>query len=455
MKLPKKMTFSSKKPTSSEAAAVEATDPALNIPREVLGPNAPMATIRDDECTIFTTFMTCYFGFYAVVCLAYPKLFVIMPYMPYWTELTDSECFIFRLFGIIALTFVFGPYMDETFGGSGVRMAAFTRQLGIANLLLFFLFVYYTFYAPLATAVVLTWQVQCVISTILLGWSITECITVETLVSFYAKANVSMYTFFGVALVAAPSDIFGTPSPLAYWSAWGPLAVLSARGLGIGLLSFVATGYYYSGAKMCKAFTVFNIINVGLFTMPAFFPGESAVDDMWQIQILISVILIIVGVYLEIIGATGPWKISPPIAWPSQPSTEQPIEIFNFVSFYFFVPFVLGFYYDPSMVPLAPLGFPMFVEEFNETSTWFSRAWATNVLMLMLGQYFLGLEPLPITKMYFIHNFGAVVLFIYGIFFTSMMNFVVAVGLLATQVVFVIWGGYVILPTKGYAPLLA
>jgi len=447
MGIMKKMTFSSKKPSSSETASVEATDPALDIPRDVLKTHAPMSTVSDDTSTRFTTFMTIFYGFYAVTLTVYPQIHVVSSYNPmaYWTELSDEMCFAFRLLGTTIFVLCFGPYMDETFGGPGVKMAAFTRMMGLATMFGFVVFLYYSFYAPLDTAVAFMWQGQTAFFALLLGWAITECISVETLVSFYAKYNTALYSFFGVGLVAAPDVLFGTPSPFAYWSVWGDLSLFAGRGLGIALLGLVSVGYYYSGAKMCKLYTAFNLINFGLFTMPSFFPGESAVVSMWMIQLLITVPVVYVGLYMELIGATGPWKVSVAV-----PSIGLSLNFFNFFQVIFFVPFIVGFYTNPNLVfgPANPVGFPMFLLEFNETSTWFCRAWATNVLMLMLAPYTFGLAALPVAKMWVVSYVGNASLFTYALFFTSMMNMIVVAPLFALQLGFIAWGVYVILPAQ-------
>ena len=57
----------------------------------------------------------------------------------------------------------------------------------------------------------------------------------------------------------------------------------TARGLGLGFITLAIIGYYYyrtSGGAYCKQLTVFNVILTGLFIIPAFFGGSSAVSGV-------------------------------------------------------------------------------------------------------------------------------------------------------------------------------
>ena len=183
-----------------------------------------------------------------------------------------------------------------------------------------------------------TWQAQTALAGLILAWNLIEAVGVEALVIFYARYNAAQYGLFGLTLISAPSLFFGPPSPVAYWSEWGELALMAGRGLGVGLTGVVLVGYYYHGAALCKLLTAFNVLNVALFAMPAFYAGASAVVPMWQIQLMLTLPLVVVGVYIEVIGATGPWslKLGCP-AWGAN------LETFNFVNALWFVPFVIGF----------------------------------------------------------------------------------------------------------------
>merc|ERR1712224_499004 len=110
---------------------------------------------------------------------------------------------------------------------------------------------------------------------------------------------------------------------------------------------------------------------------------------MWQIQFAIGLPPLVVGIYLEVIGATGPWSFSM-----ACPAWGLNVESFNFVNFLWFFPFIIGFATAPQLLfgPSNPLGLPMFLEDFDETSTWFCRAWVTLMLVLIFGPYLLGLN---------------------------------------------------------------
>ena len=103
--------------------------------------HAPTATVSDDEPTIFTTFMIVYYGFFGLSLLIHPYVFAASynP-LPYWTSMSDELAFAFRITGGAFLTLVLGPFMDEMFGGVGVVMSAFTRQLVFANTAIFLVF---------------------------------------------------------------------------------------------------------------------------------------------------------------------------------------------------------------------------------------------------------------------------------------------------------------------------
>ena len=315
----------------------------------------------------------------------------------YWTTISPSTAFAFRIAGGAFLTLILGPFLDEIFGGVGVLMKAFTRQCLIFNFIAFFLFLYFSFYAPLDDAIPFIWKGQTIFAGFVLAWSIIEAIPLQYLPGSYVLFNVLMYSGFGVGLTAIPDLAFGPPSPVAYWNEWGPLDVLTGRSLGLSLLILITLGAVYaSGPGYCKQVTAFNLINTGLFVLPAFYGGSSAVTSMWLIQFVFTVPIVLVGIYLELVGATGTW--APAF---SCPACGLNVESFNMFNLFFYLPFAAGFlspYANLMFGPNTPTGFPMFNQEFGETALWFTKAWATCVLLLTLGPYLFSLSPVKTAK---------------------------------------------------------
>jgi hypothetical protein len=296
------------------------------------------------------------------------------------------------------LTIVVGPFFDEMFGGPGVTMMAFTRQSCMLSILLFLLFLYYAFYAPIATAIPIIWQAQAAFQGVFVGWAIVEVVSSSaSLMEYYTLFLVLEFGFFGLSLASVPSLLFGPGSPFVYWNTWGDFAITVARSQGIGLLGLFVVGYYffskYKGfTKMC---TVWNIGITILCAIPAFYGGSSANASMWQIQFCMQLPTIIVGLYLELAGVTGPWEISC-----SCPSLGMNPETYNMFSLCFQFPFVVAFFYDPNMIfgPSTPTGFPMFKQDLTETGLWFGKGWGLTVLLTVLGPYLFGLPARGVTK---------------------------------------------------------
>lgn len=161
MGLTSKMSFKAKKSTTipSANAGVPGSQVAVASGFFAAAPVAPGAAQEDDdESTIFTTIMILYYGFFGLTMVAYPWVHAadVCPWNPlaYWTTISDETAMVFRLAGAGILALVLGPFFDDIFGGVGVQMKAFTRQCTVINVILFFTFLYYSFYSPLPTAVV-------------------------------------------------------------------------------------------------------------------------------------------------------------------------------------------------------------------------------------------------------------------------------------------------------------
>ena len=304
-------------------------------------------------------------GFFGITLLIWPWVHAADgPFynpMAYWTTISDELGFALRIAGVAMLTLVKGPFFDEMFGGPGVKMMPFARQMCYANILILFIFMYYSFYAPLATAISLIWKCQTYFAAAVVGWSVIEVVSSSASLKEMYKLFMAFYFgFFALGLVSLPSLWFGPPSPIKYWETWVPISLFCARSLGVGLLIAFIVGFYlhskYDGfAKMC---TVWNVAILGLATLPAYFQdGPSSVEYMWQIQLGMQIPVVMVGLYLELIRETGAWSLSL-----SCPSWGLNAATYLFVSLLWFFLFVIVFYVDPNMMfgPSTPTGFPMF-----------------------------------------------------------------------------------------------
>jgi hypothetical protein len=423
------------------------------LPKPTGAVHAPVGHDSDDEPSLFTTLMIFYYGFFGITLLVWPWVHAqdgpFYNPLAYWTTISDDLAFGFRVCGAAFLTLVKAPFFDEIFGGPGVKMMAFTRQMCMANLLLAAIFWYYSFYAPLDTAVPLVWKAQAVFQSFLAGWSITEVVSSSSaLKDMYTLFTAFYFGFFALSLASVPALLFGPPSPFTYWETWAPLSVFCGRCLGVGMLCAFILGYVlfskFDGfVKMC---TVWNVAIFGLATLPAYFQdGPSSNATMWQIQLCMQIPIVTVALYLELVGETGPWSFSLPCPqWGVNAST------FLFVSLFWYLPFVLAFYTDPNMIfgPSTPTGFPMFTMDIDETGLWFGKAWATVVLLVALGPYLFGLPAVKVVKQLTVAYFLFICYFIFYIATETFMNIMVVGPLVFVNFVFLAAGVYLSLPAQ-------
>jgi hypothetical protein len=423
-----------------------------------------------DVPTIFTTFMIFYLGFFGFTLLFMPGVFASdgLPFgltnpAAYWTTITDEMDFIFRIAGAGFLCLVLGPFMDDILGMSGtplgVSMSAFTHQMLIANFLTFAIFLYYTLWAPLGTAVPLTWMIQTFVAAFVFGWSLVE-VSSGKLISYYAIFCTLYYGGFSLMLLTVPDILFGPPSPIKYWESWPTMAVMTARFLGSVMLSVVIGGYYlyvYSSTSSAfgfvKACTTWNVLVGFTFILPAFFGEGSAVANMWQIQLVAQVPIIVVGLYIELSGMSGPWMFSPMCP----PKCGLNAETFNLVTFIWLVQFVPVMFTDPNMImgPEPITGLPMFMEPWEETAKFFGKSWAIAVLVLILGPYLYGFNHVAVAKQStfgffaFCSIFGA-----YFFFFPTLMNPMTMIPLAASNFLLFCFGLYVVLTAAPGTPMV-
>jgi len=407
------------------------------------------APTGDDEPTWFTTFSLFYYGFFGITLLLYPQIHtsdgggLFANPLAYWTSMTADMTAVFRIAGAGFLTLVTGPFFDEMFGGAGVTMMAFARQMCMINAILFVLFEYYSFYAPLATAAVFIWKCQAAFGGLVLGWNIVEVVS-SGLKEYYTLFITAEFGFFAVALATIPQTLFGPSSPFAYWNEWGDMALCTARSLGLAMFGLFIVGYYFFSSKpgYTKMCTLWNVVLTGLTCIPAFYGGTSAVASMWQIQVVLQLPALVVGLYLELSGATGPWALTI-----SCPAWGLNFDSFNMFSLLFNFPFAIAFYYDPNMMfgPSTPTGMPMFTEDMKETSLWFGKAWATAILMIALGPYLFGLSAKGVTKQLTVVYLFFVGLFAYSLYAYSIFEIMMVGPITGLNVILFLIGSYLTL----------
>jgi len=461
MGLTSKMSFKAKKSTTipSANAGVPGSQVAVASGFFAAAPVAPGAAQEDDdESTIFTTIMILYYGFFGLTMVAYPWVHAadVCPWNPlaYWTTISDETAMVFRLAGAGILALVLGPFFDDIFGGVGVQMKAFTRQCTVINVILFFTFLYYSFYSPLPTAVPLMWKAQAILGGLILGWNLVEAVPVLNLAAGYALVNSLQFGFFGLTLVSVPSILYGPPSPVAYWSEWNDIDLLTARGLGLGFITLAIIGYYYyrtSGGAYCKQLTVFNVILTGLFIIPAFFGGSSAIARMWEIQLAIAVPIVLVGLFLEINGATGSWVVNF-----SCPKCGLNAVSLNYFFLIWYLPFFASFAYDPDfMVGVnSPMPISMFIVPFGETSLFFVKVWCLAMLMILLGPFVFGLSHVSVAKQMMFAHVAYFGLFVYYLLETEVMEFMVMAPLSGLNLIFAILALIAVLPSNSGEAML-
>lgn len=453
----------SMKPSQKLAAAAPSGPKVASTGTQALPTSSTAAPVvesfsePDDEPTVFTTFMVAYLGFFGVTLLVYPYMFsATWNPMAYWTSISDELAFAFRMAGTGFLTLTLGPFLDEMFGGPGVVMKAFARQMLIVNVCVVLIFMYYTFYAPLENAVPLIWSGQTTFQAFLVAWNVIE-VTGAGLRDYYVLFNTFLYGFYALGLVAAPALFFGPGlSPFVYWNTWTELGLLCGRSLGIGLFCAVVAGYafyagYVSGGGFAKMFVVFNIINLGLFIGPAFYGGDSANESMWHIQVIMQVSLVFVGIYLDLAGYNGPLQLASPL-----PKCANDVTTFNFINLIWYLPFAVAFFTDPNMIfgPSTFTGFPLFLVDLDETSLWFGKAWATAMTMVVLGPYLFGLSHVKVAKQLTLAYIAFVGLFAYGLTSYSVFNFIMVAPLTGVNFLFFLWGLYLVLPGQSGEALL-
>ena len=162
--------------------------------------------------------------------------------------------------------------------------------------------------------------------------------------------------------------------------------------------------------------------------------------------------IVIVGLYLELSDATGPWK--PALSLPAKCGLNA--ETYNFVNVIWYLPFVIGFYVDPNMLfgPKAITGMPMFTMALDETGLWFGRAWATAMLMIVAGPYLFGFPHVKVTKQLTLSYLLFIGLFAYCIVNTSIMNITVIGPMTGINFLFFCAGLYCILPGQSGEAML-
>jgi hypothetical protein len=432
-----KLTPSKSKPAIFDTKKSESKKPLL--------PNQFPALATEDEVTFYTVFMLIYYGFFGLT-LLYPYVHAADgPFtnpLAYWTTMTPTMASIFRILACAFLTIVLGPFFDEIFGGTGVSMKAFARQTCMLNILTFFLFVYYGYYAPVPMEVVFVWKCQGAFGGFLVGWSLLEVFETPSLADFY-KAFMSLeFAFFSLTLATFPALFYGPGSPVAYWKTWTDFGLCTGRSLGMTMgVAFILGYVYYSKTPgYCKMLTLWNVAIVALMCIPAYYGGSSSVETMWEIQIVVQIPLLVIGLYLEIVGATGGNTINF-----GCPTWDGKVESFNFFNFLFNIGFAIGFLYDPNAIfgPNNILGGPaLFAVQADETAVWFGKAWALATMMIILGPYLFGLPANKVAKQMVLVYLFNVGIFGYTLYYLSVFNFSFAAPMCGLQVLLVGWGLY-------------
>jgi hypothetical protein len=313
---------------------------------------------------------------------------------------------------------------------------------------------YYSFYAPIPTAAPLVWEVQTITCGLICGWNLVEAVPALTLASGYALFNALMFGFFGITLATVPSLLYGPPSPIAYWTVWEDIDLLAARGLGIAMIGLVLIGYYYyraAGGSFCKQMTIWNLILNGLLCIPAFYGGESSVESMWLIQLCVDLPVLIVGIFLEINGATGKWVIDFKC-----PECGLNCPSLNYFFLIWYLPFILGFYINPNYMfgPAGPMPVSMFLVPFGETSLFFTKVWVTAMLVTVLGPFVFGLSHASVAKQLMFAHLAYFGLFLYVLLEQEIMNVLLMGPLSGLNLVFFLLALYAVLPAQSGEELL-
>jgi hypothetical protein len=428
--------------------------PFISKPAPKIPPEDP-----DDEATWFTTFMVIYFGFFGITLLVYPQVHTSQQFpfpfdnpIAYFTKMSEETAMPFRLAASFMLAMIGGPFCDEIFGTIGVKMKAFSMQMFLVNTLLFFVFMFYSFYDPLSIAISLIWKAQAYFNAFLFAWSIIEVTETANLVKYYTAFTAVYFGGFAVMLSSVPDLVFFTPSVMAYWTGGASeLAMLTARSLGLGILILAAYGYFYVPTNsLCKMFTAFNVVNLGLFIYAAHYLGPMAITPMWEIQTCAQVPLVLIGLYLESVGATGAWSLGLSVDGGLNVSTM------NLIDLAWFIPFTIGFFTVPNMLfgPAAITGVPMFTVDLDPVALWFGKAWGLTLTILALGPYVFSVPGAKVAKqMTFIYGVY-VANFIYGLLNYEAFNFPIIVGLTSVNFILFALHVYVVLPDNAGEPML-
>jgi len=433
---------------STVAPAVFSEPEAKHVPLEAGGAGYD----DDDEPTWFSSFMIFYYGFFALTLLVYPSVHAVDgPFpnpMAYWTTVNEDLQFGFRMLGAVMIGLLIGPFTDELFGGVGVRMKAFVEQMMIVNLLVWFIFLYYTFWAPTATMVPIMWKATSFLTSTILAWNISMLLPDAKLKEYYVTFCAGFFGFFGVGLSVAPSLFFGPPSPTAYWTVWDEGSYMCARSLGLTILALMSYGKFYLPTDaFAKMLIVLNLFNLPLFVLPAYYGGASAVGFMWELQLAVQVVLVMAGLYLLATGETGPFSCA--CAMPSPCGVT--VDTFNLVNVVWMVPFVLGFLYDPNFAfgPGNPMGISMFTADFTETGLWFGKAWAVTLAVIIFAPYCLSAPPKAIATLMSIIYVLFVGLFVYSLLTYSILNFMLVAPTTVSNFLLAAFGFYAVSQAPG------
>lgn len=278
---------------------------------------------------------------------------------------------------------------------------------------------------------------------------------VDRLISYYDIFLTGMFTFaFAVPLLIAPAFFFGPPSPLMYWKVWAAEDEMTGRGVATQFISLTFVGYFLHGtAGFTKQMTVFNIGISALFCLPPFLGTQGDVVT-WYPQLALAVVLVSLGVYFEVIGATGSWTPKFSMLSPIGLNVAT-LNAFNLV---FFGPLLPGFLYDVNLFwgPngfLGPIGLSLFLEDFPEPGFWFHKVWAILIFCQITGPYLFGLEPLQVAKQFAVSNFLGALLFTYQFIISGILNPLTLGPVVVTQFALSGVGLYLALPANSGVPM--
>lgn len=402
--------------------------------------------------TLFSKFMLFYYGFFGVTLFLNASVHAVDGPFPnplaYWTTLSAESIFFARIGGLGMLILVLSPaYFDMAHSG-------FIKATLAVNTVIWLVFIVYSFYPPaaMATAISLVWKAQTLFAGAVVGCSVLEYNSLFELpsardlpvfINNFAKFLAIYFGGFAVALMTIPDILFGPPSPLAYWTVWGDLAMLPARSFGFTMLAVIVCGYlWHEDRKFLKMTNIFNLIFIPFFIQPAFYGGESAVAWIWQAQLALQIPIALINLHLEYMGRLADWgslKFS-------CPACGLNVETFLMVNLFFYLPFVLAFLTDPNAMfgPSAPSGMPMFTEDMNETALWFGRSWAVGTLLVVLGPYLFGFAPIKVAKQLLILYASSVPLFVYYLMTSTIFNPTMVIPMTLLNVFFLAWNAYLV-----------